>query len=98
MKFLSEFNFEIKDIKGKENHVVDALSRKNQINHMKTINTWKSNMRSRLIDALGSDCYYLQIKESLQQGDIPPKYVDYKMNEKGVLMYKKRYMYLRMMN
>jgi len=48
-------------------------------------------MRSRLLDALVSHHYYLQIKEILHQGfDVPPIYMDYTMDEQGILMYKNK--------
>lgn len=37
---LSEFDFEIKYIKGKEKRVVDALSRRIQLNHTITISSY----------------------------------------------------------
>jgi hypothetical protein len=37
LEFLSEYDFEIKHIKGKENQVVDALSRRDHEVHVATI-------------------------------------------------------------
>ena len=42
---LYEFDFEIKDIKGKENKVVDALSRKVQEMHVAYLSICQSNLR-----------------------------------------------------
>jgi hypothetical protein len=40
LKFLSEYDFEIKHIKGKENQVVDALNRRAHEMHIATINMY----------------------------------------------------------
>lgn len=45
---LSEFNFEINYIKGKENKVVDALSRRIQINHLAVITSYTKNLMERV--------------------------------------------------
>ena len=44
LEFVDEYDFEIKLIKGKENKVVDALSRRVNIMHVTTINVFKSNL------------------------------------------------------
>ena len=43
--FLCEFNFEIKNIKGKENKVADALSRKVQEMHVASLSIFQSDLR-----------------------------------------------------
>ena len=47
--FLSEYDFEIQHIKGKENKVVDALSRNARLNFTAVINTlqqiWKNSLK-----------------------------------------------------
>ena len=45
LEFLCEFNFEIKHIKGKENKVVDALSRKVHEMHMASLSTFQPDLR-----------------------------------------------------
>jgi hypothetical protein len=45
MDLLSEFDFEIKHIKGKENKVVDALSRSMKTIHLAAMSTYKTNVR-----------------------------------------------------
>ena len=46
--FLSEYDFEIKHIKGKENKVVDALSRRVHEMHSTTIIMYKSYLKDRI--------------------------------------------------
>jgi hypothetical protein len=44
----SEFDFEIKHIKGKENKVVDALSRRMKTIHLATVSTCEMNVKERV--------------------------------------------------
>ena len=46
--FLSEYDFEIQHIKGKENKVVDALSINLRLNFMAVINTYKTDLEDQL--------------------------------------------------
>jgi hypothetical protein len=48
MPLLSEFDFEIKHIKGKENRVVDALSRSLKMIHLEAMSTCEKNVRERV--------------------------------------------------
>ena len=45
IEFLCEFDFEIKHIKGKENKVVDELSRKVQKMHVASLSIFQSELR-----------------------------------------------------
>jgi hypothetical protein len=67
MEFLSEYDFEIKHIKGKENQLVDALSRREHEVHVVSINMYRNNLKDQIIIAANSDQHYLKIKEILQQ-------------------------------
>ena len=49
LEFLCEFDFEIKNIKGKENKVVDALSRKVQEMHVASLSTCQPDLRQQQI-------------------------------------------------
>jgi hypothetical protein len=70
LEFLSKYDFEIKHIKGKENHMVDALSRRAQETHMVSISMYRTNLKDKIIEAANSNQHYLQIKENLQQGNL----------------------------
>ena len=59
IELLSELNFEIKCIKGKENRVVDALNKRNQIMQLSAINNWKSNLKIKLYEAIKVVDHYL---------------------------------------
>jgi hypothetical protein len=51
MDLLSEFDFEIKHIKGKENTMADALSRSVKTIHLETVSAFETYMRERVRNA-----------------------------------------------
>ena len=52
LDFLSEYDFEIQHIKGKENKVVDALSRNARLNFVAAINTYVSDFDEQLKEGI----------------------------------------------
>jgi hypothetical protein len=52
MEFLSEYNFYIKNIEGKENKVVDALSRRVHKMHTTTISMHRTYLKDRIIEVV----------------------------------------------
>lgn len=70
--------------------MVDALSRMVHAMHAITISTCKSDLKIRILEAGNSYQQYMQIKRSLQQGEMQPKYKDYEMKEDGFILYKCR--------
>ena len=48
LAFLSEYDFEIKHIKGKENKVVDALSRNAKLNFTAAFSTYTTDLKEQL--------------------------------------------------
>ena len=57
-EFLCEFDFEIKHIKGKENKVADALSRKMQEMHVASLSICQSDLRQQIINHVAGDEWY----------------------------------------
>ncbi|XP_059068640.1 uncharacterized protein LOC131859116 [Cryptomeria japonica] len=57
LELISDYDFEISYIKGKENQVADALSRRRQINAITAVHT---NFRNRVLKLLGGDRFYQQ--------------------------------------
>ena len=55
LEFLSEYDFEIKHLKGKENQVANALSTRDHEVHIATINRYKTNMKDQIIATTNSD-------------------------------------------
>jgi hypothetical protein len=70
LEFLSEYDFDIKHIEGKENKFVDALSRRVKIMNATAVSMHKLDLKSRILDGLVTGHHYLQVKENLQQGDV----------------------------
>jgi hypothetical protein len=68
LEFLSEYDFDIKHIRGKENKVVDALSRRVHEMHATTISMYKLDLCDKILEVSKSDLCYVDIKVTLQQG------------------------------
>jgi hypothetical protein len=49
LEFLSEYEFEIRHIKGKENQVVDALSRRAHEVHVAAIIMYRIDMKDKIV-------------------------------------------------
>jgi hypothetical protein len=87
LEFLSEYDFEITNIKGKENQVVDALSRRAHEVHVTTINMYRTYLKYQIISTTNSDQQYVKIRETSQQGKFQQKLNSYELKEDGILMY-----------
>eukprot|EP00253_Pinus_taeda_P013707 PITA_13707 len=48
---ISEFEFEIRSMKGKENKVADSLSRQIQVNHIATMGSYAIDLRDQILQA-----------------------------------------------
>jgi hypothetical protein len=57
MSLLSEFDFEIKHVKGKENKVVDALSRSMKTIDLAAVSTYEMNIKERVRNAQETDTF-----------------------------------------
>jgi hypothetical protein len=90
LEFLSEYDFDIKHIKGKENKVVDALNRRVHLMHATTVSMHQSDLKRIILDVVVTDQHYLQVKESLQQENVQQKIKEYEIKEDGLLMHKNR--------
>ena len=58
MEVLCEYDFDIKHIKGNENKVVDALSRKIHVMYVATINIGTSYFKDNIIEVNATDEHY----------------------------------------
>jgi hypothetical protein len=87
LEFLSEYDFDIKNIKGKENKVVDALDKRVHKMHATTISMYKTDLKDKILVATKSDQHYVQTIEKLQQGNSQQKFKDYDLSEDGILVY-----------
>ena len=59
---MSEYDFQIKHIKGKKNKVVDALSRNARLNFAATISTYASNLNEQLNEGVKQDENYQKLQ------------------------------------
>ena len=66
MEFLCEYDFDIKHIKGKENKVVDALSRKICVMHVVAISTYTLDFKDKIIESNVTDDHYHWVRDGLQ--------------------------------
>ena len=90
LDFLCEFDFEINQIKGKENKVLDALSRKVQEMHVASHSICQSDLRQQIVNHTARDELYEQVKDKLQQQGLEKRYEGYKLEEDGLLTFKGR--------
>ena len=90
MALLSEFDFEIKNIKGKENRVVDALSKSMKTIHLVVVRTFETNVRERLKNAQETYRFFQTVTSYLEKEPTGIKYEGYQMIDGGLLTYKNR--------
>ena len=65
--FLSEYDFEIQNIKGKENKVVDALSRNAKLNFVAAISTYKTDLEEQLEEGVRLDENYQKLQAKVTE-------------------------------
>ena len=79
MAFLSEFDFEIKHIKGKENRVVDALSRRTNEVYEINMSQPESDMMSRIKTTSIEDCEYENLLNKLLKEKVNLNGIEFKV-------------------
>ena len=90
MDLLSEFDFKIKHIKGKENRVVDALSRIIKMIHLEVVRTCEMDVRKRVRNAQEIDAFFNTVTSYLRQEPTGLKYEGYHMLDGGMLTYQNK--------
>jgi hypothetical protein len=88
LEFLSGYDFNINHIRGKENKVADALSRRVHEMHATIVSMYQSDLGHRILEVSKLDQRYVDIKEALQQGMSQHKFEGYELKEDGILMYR----------
>lgn len=64
---ISEFNFEIRYIEGKENIVAYALSRRIQVNHLEAMRSYGTDLHDRILQAGQQDVRYMEIMQGCRR-------------------------------
>ena len=67
LSFLSEYHFELKHIKGKENNIADALSRRIHMIYEVTLSQTNLNLHERIRTANRVDPFYVEILKKVQE-------------------------------
>jgi hypothetical protein len=85
---MSEYDFGISYVKGKENVVTDAL---NMRPHVFSLVPLKVNLRECVLGKRLGDSWYLKVTSTLQSGrQLDPKYEGYILEAYGLLRYQGR--------
>ena len=73
--------------------MADALSWKVHEMHLESLRYFQSDLRQQIVNHTAKDEMYVQIKDKLQQQSLEKKYEGYKLEEYGLLSYKKQNLY-----
>ena len=90
LAFLGEYHFELKHIKGKENKIADALSRRNHMIYEVTLSQTISDLHERIRMTNRVDPFYVEILNKVQEDRLFQQQKEYKVDETRLLWYKKR--------
>jgi hypothetical protein len=74
---LSEFDFEIKHIKGKENKVVDSLSKSMKTIHLVAVSSCETDVKERVRNAQEIDTFFQTVTSYVEQEPTGMKYEGY---------------------
>jgi hypothetical protein len=90
MDILTEFDFEIKHIKGKENRVVDSLRRSMKVFHLAAVSIDESDIKERVKISQEINTFFKTVTSYLKQDPTGMKYEGYHMLDYDLLTYKGR--------
>ena len=82
LAFLSEYDFKIQQIKGKENKVIDALSRNARLNFVAAINTYKTDLEEQLQEGVQLNENYQKLQVKVTNNLTESLSTWYSLNEK----------------
>jgi hypothetical protein len=66
--------------------VVDALSMMVHKLHATVISMYQTDIKSRVLEAASTDLQYMELVAKLQQGEMPQKVENYKLETEGILL------------
>ena len=87
LSFLSEYDFEIQHIKGKENKVVNPLRRNTKLNFTTTISTYASDLNEHLKEGVKQDEIYQKLQITAKEEPTEILIKGYSLNEEGFLLF-----------
>jgi hypothetical protein len=90
LAFLSEFDFEVRHIKGKENKVADALSRRTNGLYEISISKEENDIEQRIKYASCNDEKYIKTTTKLQENAEKLNKTDLSLDKNGLLRFKNR--------
>jgi hypothetical protein len=90
MDLLSEFDFEIKNIKGKQNRVANSLSRSMKVVHLDTVSTSELDIKERVKSAQEMNAFFNIVTSYLKQEPTKMKYEVHQMFNDGLITCKGR--------
>ena len=90
LAFLSEYDLEIQHIKGKENKVVDALSRNARMNYTAVISKYTIDLDEQLKAGVEQDEIYQNLQAKMKENPTESLSKGYSLNAKEFLLYKDR--------
>jgi hypothetical protein len=90
LEFLSEYDFDIKHIKGKENKVADALNIRVHELHATSISMYQSDLKDRFVEAGKTDLQYMELVTKFQQDKMQQNVEDYELGIDGILLYRNK--------
>ena len=90
MTFLRKFYFEVKNIKGKENKVADALSRRTHEVYEITVSQPEGDLLSRIKIANIHDAEYENLLNKILKKEVNLNGIEFKVDQKGLVWFKKR--------
>jgi hypothetical protein len=90
LEFLCEYDFDIRHIKGKDNKVANALSRKVHELNATAISMYRTELKDIILEAANVDLQYKRLVAKLQQNEEPQTKEGYALEIDGLLLYKNR--------
>lgn len=89
LSMISDFYFEIRYIKGKENRVAYALSRGVQVNHVADMSSYGTELQDWILQEGKYDGRYMEIMHRLKQG-ISGEDVDYRLTTDSLVIFRNK--------
>ena len=89
--FLSEFDFEIKHIKGKENKVAYAISRKTKQLNTISAKKYETNLEYKIICTAENDKVYEEMKVKRQNNHSNLSHFESRLSQEGLLLYNNKF-------